>query len=155
MLVALVYLVAAVAAMPQAEEAETPVWFIEPELNPLVASEFRKERFALCERIHESREEKKSTGPILIPEDQEANICIYFSPRTLPSGRKLSGGWRGDVGRKGSCANQCCEFVPPSLDAGTHPAWFEITADGDCASVPANVINAPTLFKGTVSAAWC
>merc|ERR1712066_267620 len=97
---AIVSLVAAVAAQ---EVKETPLWFLETALT----GSFR-ERSDACPGLLEARQDEASFGPIFIPEDQEANICIRFPAR---DGRPET--WRHDLGNKGACANQCCEFKPP------------------------------------------
>merc|ERR1711862_137521 len=66
------------------------------------------ERSAACSDLLASRQDEASFGPIFIPEDQDANICIRFPAR---DGRPET--WRHDLGNKGACANQCCEFKPP------------------------------------------
>jgi hypothetical protein len=124
-----------------------PVWFLESSLQGSFA-----ERSAACADLFPAREASSSKGPIFIPEDQPASICINFPPRVLPDGKELKGGWRNDQGEKGACANGCCEFKPPTkkqAEAAAHPTWFETTT-GDCSSVPAATNTAPLLFKGKV-----
>jgi len=122
-----------------------PVWFLESSLKGSFA-----ERSAECANLFPAREASSSKGPIFIPEDQPASICINFPPRVLPDGKELKGGWRNDQGEKGACANGCCEFKPPTkkqAEAAAHPTWFETTT-GDCSSVLAATNNAPLLFQG-------
>merc|ERR1712126_65351 len=86
---------------------------------------------------------KHPFGPILIPEDQDAKICIRFPAR---DGRPET--WRHDLGSKGACANQCCEFKPPLKNPpppAPQPTWFETSSD--CSNT-AGAIEGPTLFKG-------
>merc|ERR1711997_44476 len=97
----LVSLVATIAA--QEEAKETPLWFLETSLDGPFS-----ERSAACSGLLASRQDEASFGPIFIPEDQDANICIRFPAR---DGRPET--WRHDLGNKGACANQCCEFKPP------------------------------------------
>merc|ERR1711874_484020 len=93
----LVSLVAAAAAQ------ETPLWFLETTLTGSF-----KERSATCKGLLGDRAEEASVGPIFIPENQPADICIRFPARdTLPET------WRHDRGARGACANGCCEFLPP------------------------------------------
>merc|ERR1712061_251510 len=57
--------------------------------------------------------------------------------------------WRHDLGGKGACANQCCEFKPPLKNPpppSPQPTWFE-TFNGDCSNTAA-AFNGPTLFRG-------
>ena len=135
---AIVSLVAAVAAQ---EAKETPLWFLETDLT----GSFR-ERSAACPgllRQDKSRQDEASFGPIFIPEDKEANICIRFPAR---DGRPET--WRHDKGSRGACANQCCEFKPPLKNPpppAQQPNWFETSSD---CSAPSNVVNGPTLFRG-------
>merc|ERR1712203_1067842 len=96
----LVSLVAAVAAQ---EAKETPLWFLQTELT----GSFR-ERSDACPGLLAANQEEASFGPIFIPEDSEAQICIRFPAR---DGRPET--WRHDRGSRGACANQCCEFKPP------------------------------------------
>ena len=131
-------LVAAVAAQ---EPKKTPLWFLETDLT----GSFR-ERSAACPgllRQDKSRQDEASFGPIFIPEDREANICIRFPAR---DGRPET--WRHDKGSRGACANQCCEFKPPLKNPpppAQQPNWFETSSD---CSAPSNVVNGPTLFRG-------
>merc|ERR1711874_710716 len=70
----LVSLVAAAAAQ------ETPLWFLETTLTGSF-----KERSATCKGLLGDRAEEASVGPIFIPENQPADICIRFPARdTLP-----------------------------------------------------------------------
>ena len=149
----LVCLVAAAAGVPQEESATPapltpPVWFLEAGLQGSFS-----ERSAQCAELFPSREASSSKGPIFIPQNAAASICINFPPRTLPDGKELKGGWRNDQGEKGACANGCCEFKPPTkkqAEPAAHPTWFETTT-GDCASPPDATNNAPLLFQGKVS----
>ena len=132
---AIVSLVAAVAAQ---EAKETPLWFLETDLT----GSFR-ERSDACPGLLASRQEEASFGPIFIPEDKEANICIRFPAR---DGRPET--WRHDKGSRGACANQCCEFKPPLKNPpppAQQPNWFETSSD---CSAPSAVVNGPTLFRG-------
>lgn len=137
----LVCLVAvAVVVTAQEENVAPPEWFLEP---GQLKGDF-KARSAECENQSGSYESSK--GPILIPETTEANICINFPPRTLDTGRFLPGGWRNDRGQKGSCVNECCEFLPPIKNAKkTTTIWFE---GSDCSSAPASTNVGPLLFQG-------
>ena len=131
-------LLAAVSA--QSERPPTPLWFLENSLS----GAFRA-RSAECEKLAPSREGVSSNGPIFIPEDKAADICIYF-----PATDSRKAAWRHDRGSKGACANGCCEFKPPLKNPPApvdHPDWFETTSD---CSNPTNVNNAPVLFKGQV-----
>ena len=133
----LVSLVATIAA--QEEAKETPLWFLETSLDGPFS-----ERSAACSGLLASRQDEASFGPIFIPEDQDANICIRFPAR---DGRPET--WRHDLGNKGACANQCCEFKPPLRHPpppAPQPNWFE-TSNGDCSNTGAS-INGPTLFRG-------
>lgn len=117
-----------------------PVWFLRKGLEGTF-----KERTAVC--AAEADSTQSSPTLILVPAEEPAEICINFPARTLPDGRRLTGGWRHDIGVKGACANGCCSFNPPTKKARepvSHPAWFEST---DCSSSAASV-NAPFLFKG-------
>merc|ERR1711874_608140 len=110
----LVSLVAAAAAQ------ETPLWFLETTLTGSF-----KERSATCKGLLGDRAEEASVGPIFIPENQPADICIRFPARdTLPET------WRHDRGARGACANGCCELLPPLKNP------------------PPAAIAAPTLFQG-------
>jgi len=88
-----------------------------------------------------------SDGPILIPANTPADICINFPARTQEDGTELAGGWRHDRGAKGDCANGCCEFNPPisNIQPKKQPFWFATTSDcGDSSGA----IQAPILFHG-------
>merc|ERR1739840_61690 len=98
----LVSLVATIAAQEEAAK-ETPLWFLETSLDGPFS-----ERSSACSGLLASKQDEASFGPIFIPEDQDANICIRFPAR---DGRPET--WRHDLGNKGACANQCCEFKPP------------------------------------------
>jgi hypothetical protein len=147
--VVLVCLVAAAAGQDTTTPVplSPPVWFLESGLEGSFA-----ERSAKCAELFPAREADSSKGPIFIPEDLPASICINFPPRVLPDGKELKGGWRNDQGEKGACANGCCEFKPPTkkpAEPASHPTWFETTT-GDCASPPAATNSAPLLFQGKV-----
>ena len=144
----IVCLVAVVSGVPQGQPPANPLpppqWFLKPGLTGTFS-----ERTAVCRDVADAT--PASPTLILIPEEDPAEICINFPARTLPDGRQLKGGWRHDIGEKGACANGCCSFNPPTKKARegvNHPAWFE--SAGDC-SAPANVFNAPFLFKGQVN----
>merc|ERR1712227_133465 len=132
----LVSLVATVAA--QEEVKETPLWFLEPSLDGTFS-----QRSGQCSGLLAANQDEASFGPILIPEDQDAKICIRFPAR---DGRPET--WRHDLGSKGACANQCCEFKPPLKNPpppAPQPTWFETSSD--CSNT-AGAIEGPTLFKG-------
>merc|ERR1712203_1180077 len=131
----LVSLVAAVAAQ---EAKETPLWFLQTELT----GSFR-ERSDACPGLLAANREEASFGPIFIPEDSEAQICIRFPAR---DGRPET--WRHDRGNRGACANQCCEFKPPLKNPppeADQPNWVETSSD--CSAAGA-LVNGPTLFRG-------
>ena len=131
----LVSLVAAVTA--QDEVKETPLWFLQ-DLDGRFS-----ERSGQCPGLLAANQDEASFGPILIPEDQDAKICIRFPAR---DGRPET--WRHDLGSKGACANQCCEFKPPLKNPpppAPQPTWFETSSD--CSNT-AGAIEGPTLFKG-------
>ena len=131
----LVSLVAAVAAQ---EAKETPLWFLQTELT----GSFR-ERSDACPGLLAANQEEASFGPIFIPEDSEAQICIRFPAR---DGRPET--WRHDRGSRGACANQCCEFKPPLKNPppeADQPNWFETSSD---CSAAGTLVNGPTLFRG-------
>ena len=135
-------LIAAVSALPQAQSPPPrlapPLWFLENTLQ----GNFRA-RSAECQKLAPSRESESSTGPIFIPEDTDAQICINF-----PATETRASAWRHDKGGKGACANGCCEFLPPvskPRPAVDHPSWF--VAVNDCSN-PTNVNKAPVLFMG-------
>ena len=133
----LVSLVAAAAA--QEEAKETPLWFLEEDLDGTFS-----QRSGACPGLLAAKQDEASFGPIFIPEDKEANICIRFPAR---DGRPET--WRHDLGGKGACANQCCEFKPPLKNPpppSPQPTWFE-TFNGDCSNTAA-AFNGPTLFRG-------
>merc|ERR1712012_1214706 len=132
-------LVSLVATIYAQDAPETPLWFLETSLD----GPFR-ERSAACPPLLESRQDEASFGPIFIPEDQEARICIRFPAR---DGRPET--WRHDIGSRGACSNQCCEFKPPPKNPpppAKQPTWFE-TSDSSCSSTD-SAINGPTLFRG-------
>jgi len=140
-------LVAVASGLPQAPadapRPAPPVWFLETSLD----SGSFSERSARCGELSPGK--ATSDGPIFIPEDQNAWICINFPPRTLSDGRQLKGGWRHDKGNKGICVNGCCEFQPPTKakpKAVDHPNWFEPVTD---CSNPTTINDAPLLFKGS------
>merc|ERR1712105_133620 len=83
-------------------------------------------------------------GPIVIPESQEANICINFPP--VPE-RNLKGGWRHDRGEKGACTSGCCDFQPPTSKKveKIHPTWFETKSD---CSESSGAVTGPIYFHG-------
>ena len=153
MFILLVCLVAVAYSHPQAPEGAAPpaplpppTWFLETTLVGTFG-----ERSAQCEELFPKYKETASNGPIFIPEDSDADICINFPPRTLEDGRELKGGWRHDKGAKGACANGCCEFQPPTKAAPAkvdHPSWFETSSD--CSDDKNVVKGAPILFKGKV-----
>ena len=153
MFILLVCLVAVAYSHPQAPEGAAPpaplpppTWFLETTLVGTFG-----ERSAQCEELFPEYKETASNGPIFIPEDSDADICINFPPRTLEDGRELKGGWRHDKGAKGACANGCCEFQPPTKAAPAkvdHPSWFETSSD--CSDDKNVVKGAPILFKGKV-----
>merc|ERR1711931_161633 len=134
-----------------------PAWFVEPTLK---ADEQPAQRAKACHDVAVTGKKELSYGPVILPEDQEPQICIFFPqminpqrPQQYPAAP--SGMWMGDVGRKGACANKCCEFLPPPPPQMKdypapmqYPAWFEIKADEDCSKVPAEVNKAPTFFSG-------
>merc|ERR1712102_144503 len=105
----LVSLVATVAA--QEEVKETPLWFLEPSLDGTFS-----QRSGQCSGLLAANQDEASFGPILIPEDQDAKICIRFPAR---DGRPET--WRQDLGSKGACANQCREFKPPLKNPPPQP----------------------------------
>jgi len=143
MLKLIVCLVAVASAVPQGPPAgpppAAPEWFLREGLTGSFS-----ERTAVC--IEEANSTPQLPTLILIPENNKAEICINFPPRTLSDGRQLKGGWRHDIGKKGACANNCCSFDPPTKKANNiqHSEWFE----GDCSSAPANKWTAPFLFQG-------
>jgi len=134
----LVSLVAAVAAQEAAPK--TPLWFLETTLTGAF-----KERSNTCKDLLVKNTEVASFGPIFIPENEAADICIRFPARdTLPET------WRHDRGSKGACANGCCEFLPPLKNPpppAAQPTWF--STQSDCSDTSA-AITAPTLFQGKV-----
>ena len=130
----LVSLVAAVTA--QDEVKETPLWFLQ-DLDGRFS-----ERSGQCPGLLAANQDVASFGPILIPEDKDAKICIRFPAR---DGRDET--WRHDLGSKGACANGCCEFKPPLKNPpppAPQPTWFE---GSNCADTSA-AFEGPTLFKG-------
>merc|ERR1712055_76562 len=86
----LVSLVAATWA--QQAPLPTPNWFLQDGFT----GEF-SERSAKCKEVSAGISDI-SPGPIVIPEDQPANIRIFFPPRPEEG---LKGGWRHDRGQKG------------------------------------------------------
>ena len=135
----LVSLVAAAAAQEAAPK--TPLWFLETSLTGAF-----KERSNQCKALLGDNKEVASFGPIFIPENSAADICIRF-----PARNDLPETWRHDRGQKGACANGCCEFLPPLKNPpppAPQPTWF--STQSDCADASA-AINAPTLFQGKVS----
>eukprot|EP00090_Calanus_glacialis_P004989 TRINITY_DN1380_c0_g1_i1.p1 TRINITY_DN1380_c0_g1~~TRINITY_DN1380_c0_g1_i1.p1 ORF type:complete len:180 (+),score=35.57 TRINITY_DN1380_c0_g1_i1:110-649(+) len=132
----LVSLVAAAAAQEAAPK--TPLWFLETSLTGAF-----KERSNQCKALLGDNKEVASFGPIFIPENSAADICIRF-----PARNDLPETWRHDRGQKGACANGCCEFLPPLKNPpppAPQPTWF--STQSDCADASA-AINAPTLFQG-------
>ena len=130
----LVSLVAAVTA--QDEVKETPLWFLQ-DLDGRFS-----ERSGQCPGLLAANQDVASFGPILIPEDKDAKICIRFPAR---DGRDET--WRHVIGSKGACANGCCEFKPPLKNPpppAPQPTWFE---GSNCADTSA-AFEGPTLFKG-------
>merc|ERR1712227_1118179 len=128
----LVSLVAAVTA--QDEVKETPLWFLK-DLDGRFS-----ERSGQCPGLLAANQDVASFGPILIPEDKDAKICIRFPAR---DGRDET--WRHDLGSKGACANGCCEFKPPLKNPpppAPQPTWFE---GSNCADTSA-AFEGPTLF---------
>merc|ERR1711963_1172081 len=100
------------------------------------------ERSGQCPGLLAANQDVASFGPILIPEDKDAKICIRFPAR---DGRDET--WRHDLGSKGACANGCCEFKPPLKNPpppAPQPTWFE---GSNCADTSA-AFEGPTLFKG-------
>lgn len=97
-----------VATMAEAQEEEgpkpTPIWYLDASLT----GDF-SERSAKCGEMYLERKAEASQGPILIPANTPADICINFPARTQEDGTELKGGWRHDRGAKGDCANGCCE----------------------------------------------
>ena len=79
------------------------------------------------------------------------SLCVYF---TAPDRWFYHGGSTGNCG-----ADLCCEWLPPKANDGTPPAqpppikakWFKIPNDGNCDTVPANVIQGPPMLKANVS----
>jgi len=134
--IVLVSLVAAATA--QEGPKPTPLWFLETSLTGSF-----KERSNTCKGLLAENQDEASLGPIFIPENSEAHICIRFPARdTLPET------WRHDRGNKGACANGCCEFLPPLKNPpppAPQPTWF--TTESDCSDTSA-AITAPTLFQG-------
>ena len=131
-------LVSLVAAISAQDAPETPLWFLETSLDGKFS-----DRSSACEGLLEQNQDVASFGPIFIPEDQDAKICIRFPAR---DGRPIT--WRHDIGSRGPCSNQCCEFKPPLKNPpppAPQPTWFETS--GDCSNT-ASAINGPTLFRG-------
>jgi len=134
-----------------------PAWFVEPTLK---ADDKPAQRAKACHDVAVTGKKELSYGPVILLEDEEPKICIFFPqminpqhPQQYPAAP--SGMWMGDVGRKGACANKCCEFLPPPPPQMKdypapmqYPGWFEIKADEDCSKVPAEVNKAPTFFAG-------
>merc|ERR1719270_818428 len=83
-----------------------PSWFLETSLDGKFS-----DRSSACEGLLEQNQDVASFGPIFIPEDQDAKICIRFPAR---DGRPIT--WRHDIGSRGPCSNQCCEFKPPTQE---------------------------------------
>ena len=132
-------LVSLVATIYAQDAPETPLWFLETALDGPFS-----ERSAQCSGLLAANQNEASFGPIFIPEDQEARICIRF-----PAREDRPETWRHDIGSKGACSNQCCEFKPPLRNPpppAPQPTWFE-TSTGDCSNT-AGAINGPTLFRG-------
>merc|ERR1719347_2420545 len=96
-------LVSLVAAISAQETPETPLWFLETNLDGKFS-----DRSAACEGLFEQNQDVASFGPIFIPEDHDAKICIRVPVR---DGSPIT--WRHDIGSRGPCSNQCCEFKPP------------------------------------------
>merc|ERR1719163_589530 len=97
MLKLIVCLVAVASAVPQGPPAgpppAAPEWFLREGLTGSFS-----ERTAVC--IEEANSTPQLPTLILIPENNKAEICINFPPRTLSDGRQLKGGWRHDIGRR-------------------------------------------------------
>ena len=86
------------------EKKPTPVWYIDSSLKGTFS-----ERSTACGQRYQEMKGSASDGPILIPANTPADICINFPARTQEDGTELAGGWRHDRGAKGDCANGCCE----------------------------------------------
>jgi hypothetical protein len=153
MLILAVCLVAVAHSLPQApageqKPLEPPTWFLETSLEGKFA-----ERSAECKKLFPEYESVASKGPIFIPEDADADICINFPAKTITredgTTRELPQAWRHDRGSKGACSNGCCEFRPPTKSAPApvdHPSWFETSSD---CSNPTNVVEgSPILYQG-------
>ena len=140
-MVKMLVLVSLVAAVAAQEAPKTPLWFLETSLTGAFS-----ERSNQCKTLLGDNKDVASFGPIFIPGNSAADICIRFPARdTLPET------WRHDRGQKGACANGCCEFLPPLKNPpppAPQPTWF--TTESGCSDTSA-AITAPTLFQGQVS----
>jgi len=125
------------------EKVATPIWY----LDSVLTGDFT-ERSTKCGQNYAERKSEASNGPILIPANTPADICINFPDRTQEDGTEIKGGWRHDRGAKGDCANGCCEFNPPisNIQPKKQPTWFA-TLTGECDDT-AGAIKAPILFHG-------
>merc|ERR1711953_26792 len=124
------------------EKVATPIWYLDPTLTGGFT-----ERSTECGQNYAARKSEASDGPILIPANTPADICINFPSRTKEDGTEIKGGWRHDRGAKGDCANGCCEFNPPisNIQPKQQPSWFFTLSD--CTDT-AGAITAPILFHG-------
>ena len=133
-----VVLVAAGSAGAQDTPA-TPLWFLQSQAADLKFSV----RSNNCKSLLADNVDTASFGPIFIPEDEPADICIRF-----PARDDRPETWRHDRGSRGDCANGCCEFKPPLRNPPPpkeQPTWFETKSD---CSDTSRAFNGPTLFKG-------
>merc|ERR1712105_153066 len=124
----LVYVSLVAAAWAQGAPT-TPTWFLQYGFSGGFTERSKK-----CGEVSTGQSEI-GDGPIVIPESQEANICINFPP--VPE-RNLKGGWRHDRGEKGACTSGCCDFQPPTSKKveKIHPTWFETKSFAATALVP-------------------
>merc|ERR1712226_1418697 len=116
----------------------TPTWFLQDGFSGGFTERSKK-----CGEVSTGQSEI-GDGPIVIPESQEANICINFPP--VPE-RNLKGGWRHDRGEKGACTSGCCDFQPPTSKKveKIHPTWFETKSD---CSDSSGAVTGPIYFHG-------